>query len=167
MRRDTGGVSEVQSTKDKGQSAGAGLLDFDAPILQHSNAPFSPGMDLVTVLAHELGHVLGHEDLDPASHPDHIMSATLGAGVERSVSSDRLSVISDQSSVMSSRQSAVSGQESVFGARRTGIDDVWSAFGDFDVADHAARRHAPPATLRGATDALFARLDERAGAMTG
>jgi hypothetical protein len=42
-------------------------------------------MDLVTVLAHEVGHVLGHGDLDPDVHAHDIMAATLAAGQRRLV----------------------------------------------------------------------------------
>jgi hypothetical protein len=163
---------EVQRTKDKGQSAhGAAVLDSNIPTLQHSNTPFSSGMDLVTALAHELGHVLGRDH-----DGDHdVMSGTLGAG-------DRLSVISDQSSVIGDQGSGIRGQGS-------GIEDVWSMFGDFDGSHRESRirgthvsgslESGVPASA-GRTDpafripnsefrtrdALFARLDDRAGAMT-
>jgi hypothetical protein len=39
--------------------------------------------DLLTVLTHELGHVLGHGDLDPHDHPDHIMAGVLQPGAGR------------------------------------------------------------------------------------
>jgi predicted Zn-dependent protease len=38
-------------------------------------------MDLATVIAHELGHVLGYADLDAAA--DDLMAATLPAGQRR------------------------------------------------------------------------------------
>ena len=41
-------------------------------------------MDLLTAVMHELGHTLGHTDLDPASHADDLMSATLAPGVRHS-----------------------------------------------------------------------------------
>jgi hypothetical protein len=40
-------------------------------------------MDLLTVLAHELAHLLGHEDLDPVTHAHDLMAATLGTGIRR------------------------------------------------------------------------------------
>ena len=40
-------------------------------------------MDLLTAVMHELGHTLGHGDLDPSSHFDDLMSATLAPGVRR------------------------------------------------------------------------------------
>jgi hypothetical protein len=35
------------------------------------------GYDLLTVLTHELGHVIGYDDLDPLHHSDHIMAGVL------------------------------------------------------------------------------------------
>ena len=40
-------------------------------------------MDLLTVLTHELGHVLGRGDEDPVTHAHDVMAATLAAGVRR------------------------------------------------------------------------------------
>jgi Ca2+-binding RTX toxin-like protein len=40
-------------------------------------------MDLLTVVMHELGHVLGFEDLDPEAYSHNLMSATLASGVRR------------------------------------------------------------------------------------
>jgi hypothetical protein len=48
--------------------------------------PGSPAfgrIDLLTVLEHELGHVLGLSDLDPLSAPHDLLTETLGAGVRR------------------------------------------------------------------------------------
>jgi hypothetical protein len=39
--------------------------------------------DLLTVVTHELGHVLGYDDLDPHHHPDHIMAGVLPPGAVR------------------------------------------------------------------------------------
>jgi hypothetical protein len=40
-------------------------------------------VDLLTVLAHEMGHLLGLEDLDPVARAHDLMAATLGTGVRR------------------------------------------------------------------------------------
>ncbi len=40
-------------------------------------------MDLLTVIAHELGHVLGLDDLDPTVAPDDLMAETLAPGIRR------------------------------------------------------------------------------------
>jgi hypothetical protein len=48
--------------------------------------PGSPAwghMDLLTVVEHELGHVLGLDDFDPVVAPDDLMAATLGLGTRR------------------------------------------------------------------------------------
>jgi hypothetical protein len=42
--------------------------------------------DLLTVVTHELGHVLGYGDLDSLHHPDHIMAGVLQPGERRGVS---------------------------------------------------------------------------------
>ncbi|MCL4206778.1 MAG: choice-of-anchor D domain-containing protein [Pirellulaceae bacterium] len=48
-----------------------------------STRPAGGRMDMLTVLMHELGHLLGFEDLDPADDPDHIMAGTLSPGIRR------------------------------------------------------------------------------------
>ena len=40
-------------------------------------------MDLLTVVVHELGHVLGYEDADNAAHPGDVMDVTLADGIRR------------------------------------------------------------------------------------
>jgi hypothetical protein len=42
-------------------------------------------MDLLTVVLHELGHLTGHTDLNPALFPDQLMTATLNPSVRRAV----------------------------------------------------------------------------------
>jgi len=44
-------------------------------------------MDLLTVLTHEMGHVLGLSDLDGQATPDSLMAGTLQPGQRRGVSS--------------------------------------------------------------------------------
>jgi Ca2+-binding RTX toxin-like protein len=46
-----------------------------------SSSPASGNMDLLTVVMHELGHILGYEDLVAEEHSDDLMSAALDVGV--------------------------------------------------------------------------------------
>lgn len=56
--------------------------------------------DLLTVVIHELGHVLGLSDLDPTAFPDDPMAETLAAGVRRLPSTqDVIAVLAAQRSV--------------------------------------------------------------------
>ena len=41
------------------------------------------GMDLLSVISHELGHLLGLDDLDPTAHAGGLMAARLSAGTRR------------------------------------------------------------------------------------
>ena len=40
-------------------------------------------MDLLSVITHELGHVLGYADLDSLDHGDHVMAGALPVGLRR------------------------------------------------------------------------------------
>ena len=53
-------------------------------------------MDLLTAVMHELGHVLGHNDLDPSSHHDDLMSATLAPGTRRTTHTSAVDTIFGQ-----------------------------------------------------------------------
>jgi Ca2+-binding RTX toxin-like protein len=55
----------------------------DGELLATPSSPAYGDMDLLTVVMHELGHVLGFEDLDPEEHPHDLMSSTLATGVRR------------------------------------------------------------------------------------
>jgi hypothetical protein len=65
----------------------AGASESDAEDgLAHRVDPDSvpPGrIDLFTVIAHELGHVLGLADLDPVTHPDALMAGELPPGIRK------------------------------------------------------------------------------------
>ncbi len=48
-----------------------------------TSGPAAGEMDLLTVIMHEMGHFLGHKDLDPRAFPDDLMSADLAVGIRR------------------------------------------------------------------------------------
>jgi uncharacterized protein (TIGR03118 family) len=58
-------------------------LGADGVLRARAGSAAAGRMDLLSVVMHEFGHVLGREDLDPASHADDLMAATLAAGVRR------------------------------------------------------------------------------------
>ena len=60
-------------------SKAAGPYQLDAA----AGSPAFGHMDLLTVVEHELGHVLGLPDLDPKTNPDVLMTQTLGTGERR------------------------------------------------------------------------------------
>jgi hypothetical protein len=67
-------------------AASAGAFTQAAPGQDWLAPPTSPAfgrVDLLTVVTHELGHVLGLPDLDPAVSGGDLMTATLGLGVRR------------------------------------------------------------------------------------
>jgi hypothetical protein len=53
----------------------------DSELLATASSSAFGDMDLLTVVMHEIGHVLGFEDLDPEDHPHDLMSSTLTTGV--------------------------------------------------------------------------------------
>jgi hypothetical protein len=55
----------------------------DEELLANAAGPADGDMDLLTVVMHELGHVFGYQDLDPADNPTDLMSAELDEGVRR------------------------------------------------------------------------------------
>jgi hypothetical protein len=61
-------------------ASGAGL-GWHTSLLTPNSQLLTSSYDLLTVLAHELGHVLGYDDLD-AHQSDHIMAGVLEAGGE-------------------------------------------------------------------------------------
>src|SRR5262249_57555720 len=52
-------------------------------LLAASGSAASGRMDLLTVVEHELGHVLGLSDLDPQATPHDLLTTTLAPGVRR------------------------------------------------------------------------------------
>ena len=64
------------------------------------------GMDLLSVISHELGHLLGLEDLDPTAHAGDLMAARLTAGTVRlPLGGDRVSLTTLDLSQPADRQS--------------------------------------------------------------
>src|SRR5439155_1830371 len=48
-----------------------------------AGSPAHGRMDLLTVVMHELGHVLGHDDLPVATHPHELMTEDIPTGARR------------------------------------------------------------------------------------
>jgi hypothetical protein len=130
-------------------------------------------MDLLTVLAHELGHVIGRGDLDPHTDAHNVMAGELAAGTrlvpadERVEGGDQLSGISDQSSAIRDQWSVMGDRlwspESGGRGQGSGVGDLWSTFDQLNDPHPASRISHSAFRIR---DALFAHLDDRAGAMT-
>jgi hypothetical protein len=57
--------------------------EYFGQLQANPSSPASGDMDLLTVVMHELGHVLGFEDIDSGEYAHDLMSATLDAGVRR------------------------------------------------------------------------------------
>jgi hypothetical protein len=60
-------------------ASGAGL-GWNSSLLTPNSQLLTSTYDLLTVVTHELGHVLGYDDLDPHHHPDDIMAGVLRPG---------------------------------------------------------------------------------------
>jgi hypothetical protein len=63
-------------------ASGAGL-GWNTSLLTPNSQLLTSSYDLLTVVTHELGHVLGYDDLDPLHHSDHIMAGVLQPGASR------------------------------------------------------------------------------------
>jgi hypothetical protein len=64
-------------------ASGAGLGWNTSLLTPNSQLLRTSSYDLLTVLTHELGHVLGYGDLDSVRYPDHIMAGVLQPGASR------------------------------------------------------------------------------------
>jgi hypothetical protein len=51
-------------------------------------APIDSRVDLLSVVAHELGHLLGYKDLDPVRYANQLMSASINPGIRRLIESE-------------------------------------------------------------------------------
>jgi hypothetical protein len=60
-----------------------GIVVAPAELRAAAGSPAFGRMDLLTVVEHELGHVLGLSDLDPQAVPHDLLTTTLGLGVRR------------------------------------------------------------------------------------
>jgi hypothetical protein len=52
-------------------------------LLAAITAPAQDGVDLLSVILHELAHHLGADDLDAALFPDHLLAGTIAPGQRR------------------------------------------------------------------------------------
>jgi hypothetical protein len=67
--------------------------EFEPDADLDSVLPISQSIDLLTAVLHELGHLLGHDDEDPASHLDNMMSATLTPGIRKTSFADAVDAV--------------------------------------------------------------------------
>src|SRR6185436_1688810 len=82
------GLAEGKTVRLDADAAGRGWFVDPTP---GDDAEFADGIDhgqqgrvdLLTAVAHELGHLLGRADLDPAAHPGDLMAGELVAGERR------------------------------------------------------------------------------------
>ena len=123
-------------------------------------------MDLLTVLAHELGHVIGKGHVDADTHAHDVMAAELETGSQLLSAENRLEA-SDQWSVISHPSSVIGDQLWTQGvgvrSQGSGVRGLWSPFDGSN--DSRSAFHTTRSALE-ITDALFARLDDRAAAVT-
>jgi hypothetical protein len=112
--------------------AGSRLIQLDDDALGFGwhvgSGPVPTGaVDLGTVLRHELGHILGYGDLDPAAAGDDIMSGTILPGERRGVASNVAETIVGTRPVLA--EAAV--------VRRQNRPDLFASNGPADSAEFA------------------------------
>jgi hypothetical protein len=118
-------------------------------------------MDLLTVLAHELGHVIGHEHEDDRHD---LMSSTLDAGVRLLPDNngrERFACFPDDRTPSGNQQPMYGPWSSVF----EDLGDADPAVGFLRPLSSALNRHQPLDNQM--TDSLFAGLDDEFGDVTG
>jgi hypothetical protein len=128
-------------------------------------------MDLVTVLAHELGHVLGRPDLDPDLHATDIMAGRLSPGVRKLAEAaplfEELGLSTEAATLDSAWMSDLAGTG---GTRSSAFRVLSSEFDGSDTAGQASSGTQQQASsgTRGtgsAADAFFADLGEDAASL--
>ena len=62
-------------------------------LIAEDDSPTSDRMDLLSVVLHEFGHVLGLGDLDPLTDSDHPMTETLAPGIRRLPEPEEVDVV--------------------------------------------------------------------------
>jgi hypothetical protein len=88
-----------------------------------TRGPAANEMDLLTVIMHEMGHFLGHDDLNPQASPYDLMSADLAAGVRRLPDSAVLAAVTQGRST----SDRTSGQGSAAAGQVQAKDTVFAA----------------------------------------
>ncbi len=89
-------------------------------------------VDLLAVVTHELGHVLGHRDLDPNRHPHHIMAGTLHDG---------WSALNASHAPQPQKPSPFAGELGI--VDRTAAHELFARLGQQDPAVTPLRNHRP------------------------
>jgi len=100
--------------------------------LAASDASVADKIDLLTVVMHELGHVLGYEDLAPAAVKYDLMTGSLGAGVRRLPENAAPAVFSDEMELVGAASASDSG--SFAAGEQASRDSVFARFDESSLA---------------------------------
>jgi hypothetical protein len=114
-------------------------------------------VDLLTVVMHELGHVLGYDDLDEGADSEQLMSGLLGAGRQRAGSSPSLSLERWPLSERAGSLADTTGAFSSAGSRLEQVAQEPLAGGEWQLEDRA-----PSEIVPGAKDTSRERLKQSA-----